>query len=88
MLNIKGNFYASLNLVSSHPGPHGFSSVNPEAHDSDVDEMVEITSNHHPDVIRSSVQVCQSNQVTVAHLVWISVVVDVTWEYRVSNRKT
>jgi len=64
--------------INSHPGPHVFGSINPEAHNSDIDEMVEITCHHISDVLGRSVQICQAYQVTVTDLIRVSVVLDVT----------
>ncbi len=67
-------------MDETHQGPHVFGGVNADAGHSYSDEAVQISRHFIADVVQGSVQVRQSDQVAIADVVGISVVVDVAVE--------
>lgn len=61
----------------THLRPHVLGGVNSNAGHADVHQLVEVTGNGVADVIQRSVQIRQTDEVAVAHVIRISVVVDV-----------
>ena len=53
-------------------------SINPESLDSKTNEIIDIVCNLSPDIVLASIKIIQTNQVAVADIVGIIVVVDIT----------
>ena len=54
-------------------------SINTNTSYTNLDEMIEISCNFFSDVVKSSVQISQSNEVAVTDVVWVTIVIDITY---------
>ena len=72
------NFSIELLNSTTHLRPHVFSSVHSNASHTNIHQVVQVTGHCIAHVIQSAVQVSQTDQVAVAHVVGVSVVVDIS----------
>ena len=58
--------------------PHVLTGINSESLDSNVDEIIEVVSNLSSDIVLATIQIIETDQVAVPHLIRISIVLDLT----------
>jgi hypothetical protein len=54
-----------------------FGCVNSNSSHSDLDELIEITGDLLTDVVQFPIQISQADQITISHVGWVAVIVDI-----------